>query len=367
MKNKQKLLILGKLPPPYMGPSIAFEILINSGLKNVYDLSYLDVKANESLSTLGQFSLKKIFRNLSIYSKLISSLRKNQPDIVLIPISQATIGYLKDSMFLIICFLLRKRVMIQLRGSDFKRWINSASFLTRWYVKLTLKIPEGVIVLGNNLRHLFESYFSGDRIFVVPNGGNYQVPDHVYHSNEVVNIIYLANLQPSKGIEDVIDALVLLQQKIPGKFRMDIIGEWRKPATKEKCLKLIDEYHLPVTFYSSSVSRNKFDYLAKSDIFVFTPREPEGHPWVIVEAMASGLPVISTDQGAIIESVIDKENGFIVPTHAPDVIAEKLHLLITDHGLRERMGRKSREYYLNKFTETKMVQNFSDAFNAVIK
>lgn len=367
MKSKQKLLILGKLPPPYMGPSIAFEILIKSGLKDVYELSYLDVKANESLSTLGQFSLKKIFRNFAIYRNLITSLRKNKPDIVLIPISQATIGYLKDSMFLIICFLLRKRVMIQLRGSDFKRWISNASLLTKWYVKLTLKIPEGVIVLGNNLRYLFEDYFSKERIFVVPNGGNYQVPEHLYHTNAVVNIIYLANLQPSKGIEDVIDALVLLQQQLPGKFRMDIIGEWRKPATKDKCLQLIEQHQLPVTFYSSSVSRNKFDYLSKSDIFVFTPREPEGHPWVIVEAMASGLPVISTDQGAIIESVIDGENGFIVPTHSPGIIAEKLKLLITDHKLRETMGRKSHEFYTTKFTETKMVENFSNAFNAVIK
>ena len=49
MEAKKKVLILGKLPPPYMGPSIAFEILINSGLKNQYHLLSLDVKANESL------------------------------------------------------------------------------------------------------------------------------------------------------------------------------------------------------------------------------------------------------------------------------------------------------------------------------
>ena len=83
--------------------------------------------------------------------------------------------------------------------------------------------------------------------------------------------------------------------------------------------------------------------------------------------MASGLPVISTDQGAIIESVIDQENGFIVPTHSPDVIAEKLQLLITDHALRAKMGKRSREFYLSKFTETKMVENFSAAFSAVSK
>lgn len=366
MSNKKKLLILGKLPPPYMGPSVAFEILINSGLKDNFELLYLDVKANETLATLGKFSIKKVITNLSIYFKLIKILLTKRPDIVLIPISQATLGFLKDSVFLYICFLCRSKVMIQLRGSDFKRWLDNASSITRMFVAFTLKIPKGVIVLGHNLKYLFRDFFPEHRIYVVPNGGNYNIPEHQYNTDYPVKLIYLANLQSSKGIEDVIDAITILHREQPGTFVMDIIGEWRKNETKEKCLAIIQKENLPVTFYSSSVSKNKFEYLLKSDLFIFTPREPEGHPWVIVEAMASGLPVISTDKGAIIESVIDQVNGFIVKPSSPVEIAERAKQLISDSGLRISMGKKSRELYKQKFTETKMVQNFTDAFMDVI-
>jgi len=367
MAEKKKVLILGKLPPPYMGPSIAFEILINSGLKKNYHLLHLDVKANESLSTLGKWSFKKVFTNFNIYSKLASILKNEKPDLVLIPISQATLGFFKDSVFILICKIYKTRVMIQLRGSDFKRWITNASALVRFYVKQVLKIPGGVIVLGQNLRHLFEAYFPQERIFVVPNGGNYNVGERHYHQTGSVKIIYLANLQPSKGIEDVVEALRIVNLDLPNSFTMEIIGEWRRPETKQKCLSIIEENKIPVTFFDSGVSKKKFDFLTKSDIFVFTPREPEGHPWVIVEAMASGLAIISTDQGAIVESVINGENGFIVPPKSPDEIAEKLKLLINDPSLRTQMGKKSREFYLEKFTETRMVENFSRAFDTIIQ
>ncbi len=367
MNTKKTVLILGKLPPPYMGPSIAFEILINSGLKNSYNLLHLDIKANETLDTLGKWSLKKTFVNINIYFKLASILRKQKPDLVLIPISQATLGFIKDSFFILICFLFNKKVLIQLRGSDLKRWIAGASSLTKFYVKTILSIPKGVIVLGNNLKHVFEDYFTPEKIFVSPNGGNYPVQTRKYEYSGPLRIIYLANLQSSKGIEDVVDALKIVNEKMPNSFVMTIIGEWRKPDTKQKCLSIIEEAKIPVTFYNSSVSKNKFDYLLKSDVFVFTPREPEGHPWVIVEAMASGLAIISTDQGAIIESVIDGANGFIVPTHNPAEIAAKLELLIHDKALRISMGQKSRQFYLDKFTEEQMVKNLAFAFDQSMK
>ncbi|MBL7913714.1 MAG: glycosyltransferase [Bacteroidia bacterium] len=364
---KYKLLILGKLPPPYMGPSIAFQILINSGLKNEFNLDYLDVTANENLNTLGKWSLKKVFTNLDIYRKLGKKLKNNKPDVVLIPISQTGLGFFKDSVFIVICKLYGCKVMIQLRGSGFKHWVQNSNPLNKFYVNLILKIPKGVIVLGNNLKYLFADYFKENEIYVVPNGGNYNVNDRTYTNNNKVKLIYLANLQPSKGIEDVIDALVILNKKLPNSFSMTIIGEWRKNETKIKCLDIIEKNNLPVTFYNSEVSKNKFDYLTSSDIFIFTPREPEGHPWVIVEAMASGLPIISTDQGAIIESVIDGVNGYIVPVKSPDIIADKLITLINNYDLRHKMSVSSRNMYLEKFTETKMVSNYTSALKSVIE
>ncbi len=349
-----------------MGPSVAFEILVNSGLKNYYQLLHLDVKANTSLETLGKWSFKKMFSNLAIYKNLYTLLIKEKPDLVLIPISQATIGFLKDSVFIALCRITKTRCLVQLRGSDFKRWVASANPVTRWYVKQILKFSEGVLVLGNNLRYLFSDCFNENQIFVVPNGGNYNIPPFIKNGNQTVKIIYLANLQSSKGIEDVLQAMIHLEKTCPGASQLTVIGAWRKEETRMDCLKVVADNKLPVTFLSPEVSKNKLNHLTESDIFVFTPREPEGHPWVIVEAMASGLPVVSTDQGAIRESVIDNENGFIVPSRDPKAIAGKLLLLINDPELRLKMGRNSRTLYEEKFTEERMVQNYIRAFDTVI-
>jgi glycosyltransferase involved in cell wall biosynthesis len=366
--NKKKILMLGKLPPPYMGPSVATEIILNSSLKNKFDLIHLDTKANESLLTLGKWSLKKIITNNRIYFKMWKMVSKNKPDLVWIPISQTTVGFIKDSVFIIISRLFGRKVILHLRGSDFKNWMqNKASFFTKLYVKRVLKSTQGIIVLGNNIRHLFENYFPPGKIFVVPNGADYEIPVMEKNPGRPVKIIYLGNLQQSKGIEDVLDALVILKNRFQKKFEAAVIGAWRNENTKNSCLSKIEQHKLPVTFYPPQINKEKLTHLASSGIFVFTPREPEGHPWVIVEAMAAGLPIISTDKGAIIESVLHGKNGFIVEPAHPEQIADKLNLLIEDAGLRKKMAQESRRLYLENFTEQKMVERLARSFNTVLQ
>ena len=87
---------------------------------------------------------------------------------------------------------------------------------------------------------------------------------------------------------------------------------------------------------------------------------------MIIEAMAAGLPVIATDRGAIAETVLDGENGFIVEAESPEGIAEKTSLLAADPALRRKMGEMSRRLYLEKFTEAKMVEKMGRVFREVV-
>ena len=107
--------------------------------------------------------------------------------------------------------------------------------------------------------------------------------------------------------------------------------------------------------------------MAEADIFLFPPRSPEGHPWVLVESMASSLPVIATDMGAIVESVVDGVNGYIVNPGKPTEIFEKLTYLIKNPQIRQEMSRNSRRLYEEKFTEDRMVQNLASVFNKILQ
>ncbi|MFM7015999.1 MAG: glycosyltransferase [Bacteroidota bacterium] len=363
MSSKKTILLLGKLPPPYMGPSIATELLLKSDLSVNFNLLHVDTKVNTDLKNIGKFNFDKVKKNLSIYKKLIKINRKSKPQLALIPFSQTTIGFLKDAVYIYLCLIFNTKVLLHLRGSEFKLWMNRSNAFTKWFVKKTLNKCEGVIVLGNNLKYLFEEYLPNKKIFVCPNGGTYQLPPRK-KDNERITVLYLGNLQPSKGIEDVIEAARILASKnIQCDFK--IIGGWRNDAIKNKCLKIIDDNKLPVQFYSQEESVRKFELMASSDIFLFPPRAPEGHPWVIIEAMASSLPIISTNQGAIVESVIDGENGYIVKEKSPEEIADKIAILVNNENLRNSMGKKSRDFYEMKFTEEKMVNRLTEIIHQI--
>ena len=222
-----------------------------------------------------------------------------------------------------------------------------------------------MIVLGQNLKSLFTNHYSPINIHVVPNGADFEFPVTEEKTGDAVNILYLSNLQPSKGIEDVIDAIELIGSN-QNKIHLTVVGQWRDEATKTRCLRKVKEQQLPVTFAGPVYGEEKLKYFARADIFIFPPRAPEGHPLVLVEAMATGLPIISTDQGAIIESVVDGENGYIVLPEHPEQIAEKINWLINHPEERKNMGKKSQDLYLDRFTKEKMALNFIKAFKKTV-
>ncbi|MFO0322845.1 MAG: glycosyltransferase [Bacteroidota bacterium] len=365
--KKKTVMILGKLPPPYMGPSIATEILLKSELKNKFKLVHLETKINIILSSFGKWNFAKVFKNIAVYINMIRLLILNKPDVVLIPISQTTTGFLKDSIFILFAAFFRRKIVIQLRGSNLNNWLSNATGLTKSYFKFILKRTKGVIVLGENLRYLFKTYFSETSIFVIPNGGNYGYTKVVKDKNAEIKILFFSNFLESKGILDVLKSIeILSSKKVTHKYSIDFVGAWNNEDFKNKCFKFLENKNLPAIFHTAKSGKEKVKFLSEADIFVFPPRDPEGHPWAIVEAMAAGLPIISTDRGAIVESVIDSKNGFIVESHNPKMIADALKLLIENSELREQMGKESLQLYLKNFTEEKMIEKYETVFNTII-
>jgi glycosyltransferase involved in cell wall biosynthesis len=100
----------------------------------------------------------------------------------------------------------------------------------------------------------------------------------------------------------------------------------------------------------------------QADVFVF-PSLIEGMPLVVLEAMACGIPVITTTHGAG-ELVRDGVDGFFVPIRDSEAIAARLEQLYGDPSLRERMGRNAREQAL-RHTWDAYAQRAADAVLSV--
>ena len=81
----------------------------------------------------------------------------------------------------------------------------------------------------------------------------------------------------------------------------------------------------------------------------------EGHPLVVLEAMARGLPIVATRVGGIADTIESGVNGFVAPVGDADAIANALHELACDRALRTRMGEASRALSLH-FSADRMVE-----------
>jgi len=369
-KNKKTIIYMAPTPPPYMGPSIATQIILNSRFIDEFNVLHIETADRRPLNHLGKIDLTNIYLALKHYLLLFHRLLFSKADLVYIPICQATAGFLRDVPFIVLSKLFGKKVVLHLRGGHFREFYNSSNKVMKYVIEKTLKRIDRMIVLGSSLKILFDGLIPEEKLSVVPNGLNIAL-DKVRYKNpekDHLMILFLSNLIETKGFKEVLYSVKKVTQNHRN-VRYIFAGTWRKDKDELECEDYLKREKIKdyVEFRGSVTGRNKTRLLQDADIFVFPTYYPfEGHPWVIVEAMAAGLPIITTDQGCIKESVIDGENGFIIPKRDPDSVAEKILYLIEHPDVRETMGHKSRQLYEANLTEEHFVQRMIDVINLTL-
>ncbi|HIC88824.1 MAG TPA: glycosyltransferase, partial [Anaerolineae bacterium] len=204
------------------------------------------------------------------------------------------------------------------------------------------------------------------RVFVVPNGKDVTIPPRRRQGGPV-RVLFLANMMRTKGVLEVLYAVPEVVQRFPN-VEFVFAGAWRDADVRDEVTGFLESHpDLPISWLGPVTGEEKYQLLADSDIFVFpTYYPPEGHPWVIVEAMAAGLPIVTCDQGAIRESVIDGYNGFLVEKRNPRAVAETLIQLASQTHLRHALGASSRRLYQLFFTEAAMAYKLRHVFDYVL-
>jgi glycosyltransferase involved in cell wall biosynthesis len=84
--------------------------------------------------------------------------------------------------------------------------------------------------------------------------------------------------------------------------------------------------------------------------------QAEGQPFVILEAMAAGVPVVSTAKGAIEDMVVDGETGLIVPDGSPEAIADAVQRLVEHPAERLALGFAGRQRFIERFTDERSLE-----------
>jgi glycosyltransferase involved in cell wall biosynthesis len=224
------------------------------------------------------------------------------------------------------------------------------------------------VVLGPGGDRLFSGVIPPDRIVVIPNGlpddapegeGAVPVDDEVGGSR----LLFLSTLMRGKGFLDVLSAMPAVLRLVPN-ARLTLAGDWFSDRDREEALRFLVDADLEqsVVLLGPVGPREKRALLSQSDVFVMPPRHIEGMPYVLLEAMRAGLPVVSTPVGFIPSMVDDGRTGLLVRPGDPEALSQALVALLQDRPLREALGQAGREKFLNEFT----FERWAEAMNRLL-
>lgn len=274
---------------------------------------------------------------------------------------------------------LKWRLFLKLIG--FKCVVGSILGLTNkqsigfWRVKLDVWTARFLTVYVSNSKkvadYLKAKGFPAEKLSVIYNGvevDKYKslsverredLKKHLGIPLDSIVISCVANLRPVKGHIFLIDALSALRELNfsaimigDGTLRDSLIEYSIKKGLNDKTKFLGQRFDIP-------------ELLSITDIFVLSSLS-EGMPLSIMEAMASGLPVVATNVGGVSELVIDGETGLLVPPRMPKLLAEKIRLLMNNEALRNTMGLKGQVRVKDNFTLEIMVEKTEAVYKGLI-
>ncbi len=177
------------------------------------------------------------------------------------------------------------------------------------------------------------------------------------------DILCVARLEEAKGVDILLEAIGILREKSNLPLNVAIVGGGSK---KEMLFNLNKNLGLENVVHFLGVRKDVSHLMDVSRIFVL-PSRWEGLPIVILEAMAHGLPVVSTPVGGIPEVVKNGENGILVPKEDPDSLSESVLRLLNDEELLKRLSNNAYEFVKQYYSIETYTKNLFGLYRWILE
>lgn len=162
-----------------------------------------------------------------------------------------------------------------------------------------------------------------------------------FHRTGKVRFLYVGRLAPEKDLDILSESIKTISTKYPAKTEFILVGDG--PMAKQ----LKDDLTANVKFTGYLRGQELSDAYASADVFVF-PSSTETLGNVVLEAMASGLPVIAANAGGVTENVIHNVNGVLCNSRDSKSFTEGMERFLDDFDLVTEMGSSARQFALTK-------------------
>ncbi len=340
---RPRLLFVGAFPPPghgvFGGNVTACGGLMRSSFARSLDVLTLD---STTRSVPPPPLPVRLWYALARSVRFVTSLERSRPDAVLLFCS-AGFSFAEKGAYAAYARLRGVPAILSMRDGGFMGQYRS-SRVFRALARRLVGVPRMLICQGATWQRYFAETFAlpGERLPVVENW--VASPELLALAEErerrdgaagEVNLLFVGHVERTKGVFELLDAVASLAAAAPG-MRLVIAGDGSARAEAERRaaeLGIGDR----VRFAGWITGREKLDAFAAADVFVL-PSHFEGFPNVVVEAMAAGLPVVTTPVGSVSDVIESGKNGLLVPVGDAAALAGAISRLAGDPAERRRIG-----------------------------
>lgn len=244
-------------------------------------------------------------------------------------------SFWRKSIFLLLAGVFRVPRIIHLHGSEFAIFYEKeCSPFARWFVRFVFDSSDRVIVLSDTWKNWVSNISKNKAVLCVYNP--VELPDgQSVRVEENAALLFMGRLGRRKGTYDLVNAVSRLDKP----YSLILAGDGDVDEIRALAEGLGISEKVEITGWVRGAEK---DALFKRACLYVLPSYNEGLPMGILEAMAQGLPIVSTPIGGIPEAVREGIEGFLVQPGDVESLAKVLDDLISDRMLRVRTGHAAR-------------------------
>ncbi len=366
--NKSKILLVGLAPPPFHGQSIATGLLFDHDWRNI-DVEKLPIRYSKNVNEIGKASLGKVFYMFKLVFRCWRMKFKTGSNILYYtPTSPNLVPFVRDVVFLALCRPLFKQTLLHYHAGGMPQFLES-----NWLLKLIGKWIYGrkswAVALTSHVK-VPDLDYGASKLFTIANG--VEVPKEmtsiIRQERDTVEVLFVGNLYEDKGVFDAISAVGEVQIQTSKRIVLNVMGDSPDREITRRIKTLISSLNVKVNLLGVCKGEEKWKRFKTADIFLFPSYySSENQPLVLLEAMASGLPIVATNWRGIPGQVVHGESGILVEPKKVSQIVDALGSLVDSFDKRVEMGEAGKRAYLKEFTTSAHIKKVESLFLESIK
>lgn len=322
--GRQTVIMVGTAMEAQGGIATVVRSLVSSGLSDIYVVNYVETHNNGG-------ALVKLLAALKAWIVLSFKLVTSNVEMVHVHVSSGA-SFWRKCALLVPAFVMRKPILLHLHSGQFHLFYERGSRSMKRFTRYVFESVDGVVVLSGEKKKWVGQEFPRAKVRVIFN----PAPDAPASMPErdATTLLFLGKLGDKKGTSDLLRAVGMLVPEF-GAVRLMLGGDGDVFAAKALAQRLGIEDSVEFLGWVGGTHKQKL--LERAAVFVL-PSYSEGLPMGLLEAMAYGMPVVSTPVGGIPEAVTDGVEGFLVEPGDVEALADRLARLLREDVLRREMG-----------------------------